>query len=540
MLRGLMMDTPLNISTAIEYGAEMNADAALVTATIEGGIHRSTFGRTLPRIAQLAHALVALGVKPGDRVATLAWNTHRHFELYYAIGGIGAVTHTINPRLFPDQLTYIVNHAQDRVLCFDVNLAPLVAKMRPHWPKDIIYVAMTDREHAPDLDGVVIYEELLASQPTSYAWPRIDENAAVSLCYTSGTTGEPKGALYSQRSVMLHALFAMTGGMEGLRAGKIVLPVVPLFHVNAWSLPYLAPLVGISFVMPGVRLDGPSLYDLLESEHVNSSWGVPTVWTNLLAEIAVRGRKPAAFDEVVIGGSAAPRAMIEAFENLGLNVIHGWGMTEMSPVGTQGVLAYKDRAKPRAELIDLKVRQSRRMFGVELKIVDEGGAILPHDGEASGELFVRGPGVISAYYENAEASARAFDKDGWFGTGDVAKITPDQYLIIVDRTKDLVKSGGEWISSLDVENAALNNKGIIACAVIGVPHPKWAERPLMIAVKAPGSTVTRDDVLATLAQHIAKWQMPDDVVFVDELPMTATGKVSKLTLRKTFADHPLP
>lgn len=543
MLRGMMMDTPLNVSAAIEYGAEMHPDARIVSATIEGGIHRTTYAETAPRVAQLAHALKALGVREGDRIATLAWNGYRHFELYYAVGGIGAVCHTINPRLFPEQLVYIVNHAKDRVLFFDINLAPLVAKMRSHWPKDLVYVAMCDRAHLPageGLEGVLAYEDLLAGQPTSIAWPRIDENAAVSLCYTSGTTGEPKGALYSQRSVMLHALFTLTSGMPGLRTGQTILPVVPLFHVNAWGLPYTAPITGLNLIMPGVKLDGPNLWDLMETEQVFSSWGVPTVWMGLLQEIEKRGRKPAALGEVIIGGSAAPRAMIEAFETMGVSIVHGWGMTEMSPVGTLGILATKDRDKPLQERIDLKGRQGRRMFGVELKIVDEAGKPLPHDGEASGELFVRGPGIISGYYENPEASARAFDAEGWFGTGDVAKITPDGYLVIVDRTKDLVKSGGEWISSIDVENAAMGHPGIAACAVIGVPHPKWQERPLLVAVKAPGAEPTKDEVLATLEKAIAKWQLPDDVVFVDQLPLTATGKISKLTLRRQFADHALP
>ena len=543
MLRGLMMDVPLNISAAIEYGAEMNPDTRLVTATIEGGMHRTTYAETLPRVARLAHALKALGIEEGDRVGTLAWNTYRHFELYYAIGGIGAVTHTINPRLFPEQLTYIVNHAKDRALFFDINLAPLVAKMRPHWPKDLVLVAMTDAAHKPSdegLAGLLVYEDLLAAQPSTIAWPRIDEQAAVALSYTSGTTGEPKGVLYSQRSIMLHALMNIATGTPSLQPGRSILPVVPLFHVNAWGIPYAAPIVGIDLVMPGVRLDGPSLYDLLETEKVYSTWGVPTVWLALLAEIEKRGKKPAALEQVSIGGSAAPRTMIEAFEKMGVSVAHGWGMTEMSPVGTQGVIAYKDRSLPLKELALVKARQGRRIFGVDVKIVDDEGNRLPHDGEASGQLFVRGPGVISAYYENPEASQKAFDRDGWFGTGDVAKITKDQYLVIVDRTKDLVKSGGEWISSIDVENAALQNPGLAACAVIGVPHPKWLERPLLIVVKAPGANPTKEEIYATLEKHIAKWQLPDDIVFADALPLTATGKVSKLTLRKQFSEYTLP
>ncbi len=537
------MDAPLNVSTVIEYGAQTHPDARIVTAAIEGGLHRTTLRETLPRIAQLAHALRAMGVQEGDRVATLAWNTHRHFELYYAIGGIGAVTHTINPRLFPEQLTYIVNHAEDRVLFFDVNLAPLVARMRAVWPKELILVAMTDKAHRPageGLDDVLVYEDLLGGQPGTYAWPVLDEQSAVSLCYTSGTTGEPKGALYTHRSILLHALYGLTSGRGSYATDRVVLPVVPLFHVNAWGLPYIAPMIGLNLVMPGVRLDGPSLFELMDTEKVYSSAGVPTVWSGLLAEIDKRGRKPAALEEVIIGGSAAPRAMIVAFEKLGIEVIHGWGMTEMSPVGTTGALSLADARKSFDERMDLKALQGRRLYGVDLKIVDEAGKALPHDGVATGELFVRGPNVISAYFKNPEASAKAFDADGWFGTGDVARITPDGYLAIVDRTKDLVKSGGEWISSIDVENAAMAHPGVAACAVIAVPHPKWVERPLMVVVRAPGADPKKEEVLATLTKSIAQWQLPDDIVFVDALPLTATGKVSKLTLRQQFADHPLP
>lgn len=543
MLQGLMMDTQLNVSQALDYGAEMHGGATIVSATIEGPIHRTTYAETAKRVARLAHAMKALGIGEGDRIATLAWNGYRHFELYYGIGGIGAVCHTINPRLFPEQLIYIVNHAKDKALFFDINLAPLVAKLRAHWPKDMILVAMCENAHLPrgeGLEGVLAYEDLLAGQPETFAWPRIDERAACALCYTSGTTGEPKGALYSHRSTMLHALFTVTSGMKGLTSGTTILPVVPLFHVNAWGLPYSAPILGLNLVMPGVRLDGPNLYDLLDQEKVFSSWGVPTVWMGLLAEIQKRGRKPAGLGEVIIGGSAAPRTMVEAFETMDVDIVHGWGMTEMSPVGTLGVLAPKDRAKSLQERIDLKCRQGRRMFGVELKIVDETGKRLPHDGESSGELLVRGPNIISGYYENAAASQNAFDMEGWFGTGDVAKITPDGYLIIVDRTKDLVKSGGEWISSIDVENAAMAHPGVAQCAVIGVPHPKWQERPLMVVVKSPGADPAKGAIMGTLEKSLAKWQLPDDIVFVDTLPMTATGKVSKLQLRKQFADFALP
>ena len=543
MLRGMMMDTPLNISAAMAYGAEVHGDASIVSATIEGHVHRSTYSDTALRAARMAHALLALGIRPGDRVATLAWNGYRHFELYYAIGGIGAVCHTINPRLFAEQLVYIVNHARDRVLFFDINLAPLVAKLRPQWPAALTCVAMCDHDHLPrgeGLEGILAFEDLLIGQPSQFEWPQLDENSACSLSYTSGTTGEPKGALYSQRSSVLHALFTQASGMECLRPGRTILPVVPLFHVNAWGLPYIAPIVGINLVMPGVRLDGPGLYDLMEQENVYASWGVPTVWLGLLAEMQKRGGKPAGLKEVIIGGSAAPLPMIEAFEKAGINVVHGWGMTEMSPIGTMGGLSAAQNALPLQERVSLKVRQGRRLFGVQLKICDPAGKRLPQDGEAFGELFVRGPTVIAGYYENEKATASSFDKDGWFATGDVAKITPDGFLIIVDRTKDLVKSGGEWISSIDVENPALAHPGVAQCAVIGVPHPKWQERPLMIIVRAPGATPTKDEIMQTLGKAVAKWQLPDDIVFVDQMPMTATGKISKLLLRRQFQDYKLP
>jgi 3-(methylthio)propionyl---CoA ligase len=543
MQRGMMMDMPLNISAAIAYGAEVHGDASIVSATIEGHIHRTSYGETIQRAARMAHALHDLGIQPGDRVATLAWNGYRHFELYYAIGGIGAVCHTINPRLFAEQLVYIVNHAQDRVLFFDINLAPLVARLRPQWPATLICVAMCDSDHLPrgeGLDGVLAYEDLLGNQPSQFDWPQLDENTACSLSYTSGTTGEPKGALYSQRSSVLHALFTQASGMECLRPGRTILPVVPLFHVNAWGLPYIAPIVGINLVMPGVRLDGPGLYDLMEQENVYASWGVPTVWLGLLAEMQKRGSRPAGLKEVIIGGSAAPRPMIEAFEKAGINVVHGWGMTEMSPIGTMGGLSARQNALPLQERVDIKVWQGRRLFGVQLKICDPAGKRLPQDGEASGELFVRGPTVIAGYYENEKATASSFDKDGWFATGDVAKITVDGFLIIVDRTKDLVKSGGEWISSIDVENPALAHPGIAQCAVIGVPHPKWQERPLMIIVRSPGAMPTKDEIMQTLGKAVARWQLPDDIVFIEQMPMTATGKISKLLLRRQFQDYKLP
>ncbi len=540
MLPGQMMDRPLLISSIIDYAAEVHPTAEIVSQTVEGGIHRYGYREARARIMKLAAALQAMGVKPGDRVATLAWNGYRHFELYYAISGIGAVCHTINPRLFPDQLSYIVNHAEDVALFFDLTFAPLVEKMRPAWKPVKHLVAMTDRAHMPALPGIDCYEELVASAAPLSAWPHLDEAAAAALCYTSGTTGEPKGALYSHRSTVLHALFLLTGLASSFGRDKKLLPVVPLFHVNAWGLPYVAPLTGTTVVMPGAKLDGASVFDLMDAEQVNSAWGVPTVWQGLGAEMAKRGRKPSGFREVVVGGSAASRAMVEMFEKTHeVNVIHAWGMTEMSPVGSVGHLSPEENARPLDERITLKTRQGHRVYGVDFKITDDAGTALPHDGETTGELFVRGPTIMSGYFKNPEASAKAIDKHGWFGTGDVAKITPEGVLTIVDRTKDLVKSGGEWISSIDVENAALSVPGVAACAVIGVPHPKWYERPLLVAIKAPGADPTKDAILTALAGKLAKWQLPDDVVFVEQLPLTATGKVSKKDLRVKFADFKL-
>jgi len=544
MLRGMMMDRPLLVSSVIDFAAETYPDVQVVSQTVEGGIHRYGYAQARERIGRLANALIGLGIKPGDRVATLAWNGYRHFELYFAIAGIGAICHTINPRLFPDQITYIANHAEDTALFFDATFLPLVEKLQPALKTIKSYVLMTDRAHMPDtspLAGLMCYEGLLAEVPAAFTWPEFDENAACSLCYTSGTTGEPKGVLYSNRAMMLHTFFLIATRPDLFAHNRTILPVVPLFHANAWSLPYITPLSGCPFILPGAKLDGATLYDLMESEGVEAGWGVPTVWLGLIEEFKKRGRKPAKLVQILSGGSAVPQAMIDTLtRDWAIEVTHGWGMTEMSPVGTLTVFRPDERAKAPMERAQLSARQGRRMFGVDLKVIDEKGNRAPPDGETSGELFVRGSTIVSGYFKNPEASAKQIDSEGWFGTGDVAKITPDQWLLIVDRTKDLVKSGGEWISSIDVENAALACKGLANCAVIGVPHPKWHERPLLVAVKAPGAEPTKAEILDVLGAKIAKWQMPDDVVFVDALPMTATGKISKKDLRAKFSDYKLP
>jgi fatty-acyl-CoA synthase len=544
MLRGLMMDRPLLVSSVIDYGAEVYPEVEIVSQTVEGGLHRYGYRAARERIGRLANALLGLGIKPGDRVATLAWNGYRHFELYYAIAGIGAVCHTINPRLFPEQIAYIANHAEDEALFFDLTFLPLVEKLAPSLKSIKTYVLMTDREHMPangQINGLLCYEGLLDEVDPLPEWPEFDENAACSLCYTSGTTGEPKGVLYSNRGMMLHTFFLIATRPDLFAFNRRILPVVPLFHANAWSLPYIVPLTGCKFILPGARLDGPTLFDLMEAEGAQAGWGVPTVWLGLLEEFKKRGRKPRDLDQVLSGGSAVPQAMIDTLtRDWGIEVSHGWGMTEMSPVGTLTLFRPEERERPPIERARLSARQGRRMFGVDLKVIDDKGNRAPADGETSGELFVRGPAIVSGYFKNEEATARQIDAEGWFATGDVAKITPDGWLLIVDRTKDLVKSGGEWISSIDVENAALACKGLANCAVIGVPHPKWHERPLLVAVKAPGANPTKAEVLEVLAGKIAKWQLPDDVVFVDALPMTATGKISKKDLRAQFADYKLP
>ncbi|MBS0125239.1 long-chain fatty acid--CoA ligase [Thetidibacter halocola] len=541
-MQGMMMTMPLSIIEILRYAAEAHPGAGIVSVRTEGDVHRETYAEAYARAAQLAHGLGALGVGQGDRVATLAWNGYRHFELYFATAGMGAVCHTINPRLSAEQMLYIIRHAGDRVLCFDLTFVPLIEALVEHLPADLMLVVLTDRGHMPEsaLD-LHCYEDLLTGQPEFYDWPLLDENSAAGLCYTSGTTGNPKGALYSHRSTVLHALSIAVTLPRSLHEGARVLPVVPMFHVNSWGLPYAAPIVGASLVMPGGKLDGASLFDLMETESVSASWGVPTVWLGLRAEIEKRGALPSSLKQLVIGGSAAPRAMIEFFEKRGVDVCHAWGMTEMSPVGTHGQLSDSMSDLPFERRMALKARQGRRVFGVELKINDEQGKRLPHDGKAVGELFVRGNTIIAGYFENAEASKSAFDAEGWFGTGDVASIDPHGFLSIQDRSKDLIKSGGEWISSIDLENIAMAHPKVANCAVIAVPHPKWDERPLLVVVpRDADDPPSLDEIHALMLDHVAKWQLPDAMEMIDALPLTATGKVSKLTLRQRFDGYELP
>lgn len=539
-MQGLMQNHPLRIIDILSFAAEVWPDQGITSVRDEGDVHRASYPETLDRVSQLAHALDGIGVREGDRVATLAWNGHRHFELYYAISGMGAVCHTINPRLPQEQLTYMLDHAGDSVLCVDLSLVPLVESMRGDLPEGLTLIVLTDRAHMPEtaLDALC-YEELLNGKPESFDWPVLPEETASGLCYTSGTTGHPKGALYSHRSTVLHAMMVPNSQTRSFVAGRKVLPVVPMFHVNAWGLPYTAPLAGMSMVMPGRHLDGESLFRLMEDEGVYSSWGVPTVWANLLTEIERQGRAPKGFDDLVTGGAAMPQAMTEAYEAWGITVSQAWGMTEMSPIGTNGVVPPALEGAPLVDQLPVKTSAGRRNFGVDFKIVDDDGTVLPHNGEATGELFVRGNTIVSGYFNNDEASAAAMDDEGWFGTGDVASIDPTGRLVIRDRSKDLVKSGGEWISSIDLENVAMSHPDLAACAVIAVPHPKWDERPVLVAVAA-GAPPSLEEVRAHMAAHFAHWQLPDDLVFVEELPLTATGKVSKLRLRAQFEDYVLP
>jgi fatty-acyl-CoA synthase len=539
-----MQDRPLLISSIIEHAVAMHAGAEIVSRTVEGPLHRCTYGDVHRRAKQAANALAALGVVPGDRIATLAWNGHRHLELYYGVSGGGAVLHTINPRLFREQIAYIVNHAEDRYLFFDTTFAPLVEALAPQLPSVEGFVAMTDRAHMPAIGvrNLVCYEEWIEAASPDYTWPVFDEQTASSLCYSSGTTGNPKGVLYSHRSTVLHTYAACMADSLALSPSESVLLVVPMFHVNAWGMPYAAPMSGAKLVLPGPALDGRSVYALMKDERVTLALGVPTVWLMLLQHVDAEGLDPKrdlVLRRVVIGGSAAPRAMSEQFETkFGAFVVHAWGMTEMSPLGTICNLLPKHRSCDLPQRLDVQAKQGRAMFGVEMKITDDAGRELPRDGKAFGHLLVRGPWVTRGYFKGEGGAI--LDEEGFFDTGDVATIDPDGYMQITDRSKDVIKSGGEWISSIEIENAAVGHPAVAEAAVIGVAHPKWQERPLLIVVRKPGQEVTPEDLLGYLAGKVAKWWLPDAVVFVDEVPHTATGKLLKTKLREMFSGYRLP
>ncbi|MBM3558293.1 MAG: long-chain-fatty-acid--CoA ligase [Alphaproteobacteria bacterium] len=540
-MRGLIMDRPLLISSLLRHVSAVSGDRAFVARTVEGPIHRYTYDDAHRRTRQLANALAALGVRQGDRVGTLAWNTHRHFEAYFAIAGMGAVSHTINPRLHSSQIVYIMNHAEDVVLFADTTFAPLVEQVAGELPKLRHIVYMTDRAHMPATAraNALCYEELVDSHSDDFDWPEFDENSSSSLCYTSGTTGNPKGALYSHRSTIIHAYASALPDVLHIAESEVILPVVPMFHVNAWGIPYGATLTGAKLVMPGPKLDGASVHELLASEAVTMSAGVPTVWLGLINHWRESGARAPSLKRLIIGGSAAPRSMIEAFqEEFGIEVRHAWGMTEMSPLGSVSIPKPRIRAEGKEAAYRAQMKQGRAVFGVEMRIVDDAGKELPHDGKAFGELQVRGPWITSGYFRQDRSDSH--HPDGWFSTGDVCTIDGDGYIQITDRAKDVIKSGGEWISTIELENLATAHPDILQAAVIGVAHPKWDERPLLIAVPKKGATPKREDVLAFFDGKIARWWMPDDVVFVSELPLGATGKILKTRLREQFAGHRLP
>ena len=538
-MHGLMQDHPLLISSLIDFADRFHGATEIVSRTIEGPIHRYTYRAAHKRARQLAQALQRLGVEQADRIGTLAWNTFRHFEIYYAVSGMGAVCHTINPRLFPEQIVYIANHAEDRYVFFDLTFAPLVAKLKPHCTTVRGWVAMTDRAHMPkDVPDALCFEELVTAESGDYAWPRLDEDTASSLCYTSGTTGNPKGVLYAQRSTVLHSYGAALPDAMKLSAQDVVLPVVPMFHANAWGLAYACPLVGAKLVFPGAALDGKSLFELFEGEKVTFSAGVPTVWLGLLQFMAETNHRFTTLKRTVIGGSACPPAMIRAFEtDHDVEVLHAWGMTEMSPLGTVAQLKATHRGKALEDRLAVKCKQGRAIFGVDLKIVDSAGKDLPWDGKAFGDLLVRGPWIAKGYFKGEGGDPL---RDGWFPTGDVATIDAEGYIQITDRSKDVIKSGGEWISSIELENVAVAHPAVAEAAVIGVPHPKWDERPLLIVQRKTGANVTREELLSFYQGKVAKWWIPDDVVFVEALPHMATGKLLKTKLRDDFHSHPLP
>ena len=542
-MHGLMMDTPLLISSIAEHALRHYPKREIVSITADNARHRYTIGECIERGKQLANALEKLGLNRGDRVATVAWNDYRHLEAYYAISGAGYVCHTINPRLFPDQLVFIINHAEDRWIITDPMFVPLLEAIADKIDGVEGFIVLTDEAHMPNtsLNNAVCYETLIGAESSAYDWPQLDERAASALCYTSGTTGDPKGVLYSNRSTILHAYATLGPDVLCLSSRDSILPVVPLFHVNAWGIPYSAFMVGARLVLPGPKMgDGETLYELLEGENVTLALGVPTVWLALLQYTAKTGKRLDNLERTVIGGAAVPRSMIKEFRDQhDVEVRQGWGMTEMSPLGTVNVIKAGLENLSAEQKLDLATKAGRGLFGVELRIVDDEGRILPWDGDAYGALQVRGPWICSDYFK-LEGSAGAHTDDGWFGTGDVATIDPEGYMAITDRTKDVIKSGGEWISSIELENTAMGHPAVAEAAVIGIAHPKWSERPLLVVVKDEGQTLTRDEMLAWFDGKVATWWIPNDVVFVAELPHTATGKVKKIELRRQFADYALP
>jgi fatty-acyl-CoA synthase len=541
-----MQSQPLLISSLITHAERHHPTGEIVSRRVEGDLHRTHWAEIARRSRQVANAVDGLHLAFGDRVATLAWNGYRHLELYFGVSGTGRVLHTLNPRLHPEQLAWIVNHADDRAICFDMSFLPLVQAVAKHCPGVKHWVALCDATKLPadsGIPGLLSYEAWMGGCSDTYTWPDLDENTASSMCYTSGTTGNPKAALYSHRSTILHAYSGALPDSLNLSARDTVLPVVPMFHVNAWGIPYSAAATGCKLVFPGPAMDGKSIYELIESEKVTMAAGVPTVWQMLLGHMQAGGLKFSTMKRTVIGGSACPPAMIHTFnEQYGVTVLHAWGMTEMSPLGTVCTLKNEQLALSPEEQTKVLLKQGRAVYGVDMKIVDGDGKELPWDGKAYGDLLVRGPWIIASYFKGEGGDPLRYDEagKGWFPTGDVATIDPAGFMQITDRSKDVIKSGGEWISSIDVENIAMAHPAVAMAACVGMKHPKWDERPIIVVMKKPGAEISRDELLAFYDGKIAKWQIPDDVVFVDAIPLGATGKMQKMTLRQQLKDYVLP
>ncbi len=538
---GLMQQQSLQISSLIDFAARHHGDGEVVSRRVEGDIHRYTWADVAKRSHRVANALDAMKLHQGDRVATLAWNGYRHLELYFGVSGSGRVLHTVNPRLHPDQIVWIANHAEDEILCFDMTFLPIVQAVHAKCTTVKRWIALCDADKLPTDTGIpnlMSYEAWIAGESEQYTWPQLDENLASSMCYTSGTTGNPKAALYSHRSTILHAFAAALPDVMCISARDSILPVVPMFHVNAWGIPYSAAMTGAKLVFPGPALDGKSVYELIETEGVTFAAGVPTVWQMLLGHMKPSGLKFSKLNRTVIGGSACPPAMIESFRNdYNVDVLHAWGMTEMSPLGTLCTLKNKHLNLPADAQMKIRMKQGRAIYGIDMKIVNDAGHELPHDGKAYGDLLVKGPWVVREYFKQEGASPLV---DGWFPTGDVATIDEDGFMQITDRSKDVIKSGGEWISSIDIENIAMSHPAVAMAACIGVRHPKWDERPIVCVVKKPGAQVTRDELIAFFEGKTAKWQIPDDAVFVDAIPLGATGKMLKTKLREQLTGYTLP
>ena len=537
-MQGLMMDRPLLTTEILKHAVRNYSFTEIVTRTVEGPIHRYTIGDSAKRIAKLANALLSMGVKRGDRVGVMGWNTYRQFEMYYAVGGIGAVLHTINPRLGPENAAYVINHAEDKFLFFDTTFLPLMEGMSPHLKSVKKYVVLTDAAHKPDSKlALSVYEDLVAPESEEIEWPEFDENTAVSMCYTSGTTGNPKGVLYSHRSIVVQTFASGLSSALGIKEGDVILPIVPMFHVNAWNLPYTCIMAGAKQVFPGPRLDGEGLYVMLEAEKVNYSLGVPTVWLGLLQYLEETGKSLKHLQVAFTGGSALSESLIRGFASHGIEILQGWGMTEMSPLGTVNILPPSAVKLPEDERIKLQLKQGRAMPFVDMRIVDDQGTVLNHDGISDGNLQVRGPWIVGEYYKSDKPTLTA---DGWFDTGDVATIDPEGFMQITDRSKDVIKSGGEWISSIEIENVALMHPDVANAAVIGVPHPKWDERPLLIVEPKKGVSPDAKAISAFVNERLPKIAWPDAVEFVEAIPLGATGKVLKTELRKMFAGYKLP